>query len=69
MKGYGKVDICHGEYFFDAFGKHVTPIAIDLVPGTDVPAQFSTDGAESQIAVLPVLDGRLDYLAPLVPRD
>ncbi|MFB8387229.1 DNA modification methylase [Microbacterium sp. NPDC055910] len=42
---------------------------IEMVPGTDVPAQFSTDGAESHITVLPVLDGRLDYLTALVPRD
>ena len=47
------------------------PIPLDgilMTPGTDIPAHFSADDAESQITVLPVLDGRLDYLAPLVPR-
>jgi len=35
MKGYGEVDICHGDYFFDAFDSGVVPVAIDLVPGTE----------------------------------
>jgi len=35
MKGYNKVEICHGDYFFDAFAAGVTPVAVDLVPGTE----------------------------------
>lgn len=35
MKGYGKVEICQGDYFYDAFPRYVTPVAVDLVPGTE----------------------------------
>jgi len=57
MKGYGKVDICHGEYFFDAFGKHVTPIAIDLVPGTESLTTF--EHPENALYVFGPEDGSL----------
>jgi tRNA(Leu) C34 or U34 (ribose-2'-O)-methylase TrmL len=30
MKGYGDVELCHGEYFFDAFPADVTPVAVEL---------------------------------------
>jgi tRNA C32,U32 (ribose-2'-O)-methylase TrmJ len=35
MKGYGEVEICHADYFFDAFPGDVVPVAIELVPGTE----------------------------------
>ena len=35
MKGYRAVQLCQGDYFFDAFGPQVTPVAVDLVPGTE----------------------------------
>lgn len=30
MKGYGEVELCHGDYFFDAFPRDVVPVAIEV---------------------------------------
>ena len=35
MKGYREVDICHGDYFFDAFPKDVTPVAVELTRSSE----------------------------------
>lgn len=35
MKGYREVDICHGEYFFDAFSSDVTPVGVELTPSSE----------------------------------
>ena len=60
MKGYGEVDICHGEYFFDAFPKDVVPIAIDLVPGTQSLIHF--EHPEKALYVFGPEDGSLNSM-------
>lgn len=40
---------------------------LDALPGTDLPAFFQSGDAEGVIVSVPVLDGTLDYLAPLAP--
>lgn len=40
---------------------------LDSLPGTDVPTYFQSGDAEGALISVPVLDGSLDYLAPLVP--
>lgn len=40
---------------------------LDSLPGTDVAAYFQSGDAEGALVSVPVLDGELDYLAPLVP--
>ena len=39
-----------------------------MVPGTDIPGYFSSGDSEGSLVSVPVLDGGLDYLAPLVPQ-
>lgn len=39
---------------------------ITMTPGSDVPGYFSSGDAGTLVS-LPILDGQLDYLAPLVP--
>lgn len=58
MKGYGEVDICHGDYFFDAFPKNVTPVAIDLLPNTE--SLISFEHPENALYVFGPEDGSLD---------
>lgn len=41
---------------------------IELLPGTDVPGFFASGDSEGALVSLPILDGGLDYLAPLVPK-
>lgn len=40
---------------------------LDALPGTDVTTFFQSGDAEGELASVPVLDGTLDYLAPLAP--
>lgn len=40
MKGYREVQICHGEYFFDAFPSDVVPVAVELTPSSENLAYF-----------------------------
>ncbi len=40
---------------------------LDTPPGSDIPAYFQSGDAEGVLVTVPVLDGGLDYLAPLVP--
>ncbi|WP_109210169.1 MULTISPECIES: DNA modification methylase [Microbacterium] len=40
---------------------------LDALPGTDITAFFQSGDAEGELASVPVLDGSLDYLAPLAP--
>jgi hypothetical protein len=40
---------------------------LDALPGTDVTTFFQSGDSEGAIASVPVLDGTLDYLAPLAP--
>ena len=35
MKGYRDVEICHMEYFFDAFPSDVVPVAVELTPSSE----------------------------------
>jgi hypothetical protein len=41
---------------------------IEMLPGTDVPGFFASGDSEGALVSLPILDGGLDYLAPLVPK-
>jgi len=40
---------------------------LDTPPGADIPAYFQSGDAEGALVSVPVLDGTLDYLAPLAP--
>lgn len=40
MRGYRAVEICHGDHVFDAFERGVTPVAVELVPGTESLIEF-----------------------------
>ncbi|SIT69911.1 DNA modification methylase [Microbacterium sp. RU33B] len=40
---------------------------IDTMPGADIPVFFQSGDGETVRAAVPVLDGTLPYLAPLVP--
>ncbi|MDW4571474.1 DNA modification methylase [Microbacterium sp. M3] len=40
---------------------------LDALPGTDMTAFFQSGDAEGALVSVPVLDGTLDYLAPLAP--
>jgi hypothetical protein len=40
---------------------------LDALPGTDLKAFFQSGDAEGALVSIPVLDGELDYLAPLAP--
>ncbi|GAA1851920.1 DNA modification methylase [Microbacterium koreense] len=47
-----------------------SPVLIDgieMLPGSDVPGFFESGDSEGALISVPVLDGGLDYLAPLVP--
>ena len=35
MKGYREVQICHGEYLFDAFDSDVTVVGVELTPSSE----------------------------------
>lgn len=35
MRGYQDVELCHGDYFFDAFGPGIVPVAVELRPGSE----------------------------------
>jgi hypothetical protein len=39
----------------------------DALPGTDVSTMFQSGDAEGELVSVPVLDGTLNYLAPLAP--
>ena len=40
---------------------------LDTLPGADIPGYFQSGDAEGTLVAVPVLDGGLPYLAPLVP--
>ncbi len=40
---------------------------LDTKPGADIPGFFQSGDGEGVLTSVPVLDGELDYLAPLVP--
>lgn len=40
---------------------------IDTMPGADIATYFQSGDAEGVLKAIPVLDGQLKYLAPLVP--
>jgi hypothetical protein len=40
---------------------------LDTPPGADIPAYFQSGEGEGVLVSIPVLDGGLEYLAPLVP--
>lgn len=61
MKGYKSVDICHGEYFFDAFPKDVTPVAVELTPGSESLMYF--EHPEKAVYVFGPEDGSLPKVA------
>ena len=40
---------------------------LDTLPGADIAAYFQSGDSEGELTSVPVLDGTLDYLAPLAP--
>jgi len=40
MKGYGNVETIHYDYFFDLYNKGVTPVAVELRPGSEMLTEF-----------------------------
>ena len=40
---------------------------LDTEPGADIPGYFQSGDGDGTLISVPVLDGELDYLAPLVP--
>lgn len=42
-------------------------VGLGALPGTTIEGYFESDGVGSPLVSVPVLDGTLDYLAPLVP--
>ncbi|WP_239066073.1 DNA modification methylase [Microbacterium hibisci] len=40
---------------------------LDALPGTDIETFFQSGDSQGELAYIPVLDGTLDYLAPLAP--
>ncbi|MHC2998753.1 DNA modification methylase [Microbacterium sp. HJ5] len=40
---------------------------LDTLPGSDIPGYFQSGDGEGTLISVPVLDGELNYLAPLVP--
>lgn len=61
MKGYRDVDICHGEYFFDAFSSDVTPVAVELTPSSENLLWFKHP--ENAVYVFGPEDGSLPKVA------
>lgn len=57
MRGYQHVELCQGDYFFDAFGPGVTPVAVELVPGAEMLPFF--EHPESPLYVFGPEDGSL----------
>src|SRR5689334_2991264 len=35
MRGYQEVELCHADYFLDAFDRGVVPVAVELRPGCE----------------------------------
>ena len=61
MKGYRDVEICHGEYFFDAFPSDVTPVAVELTPSSENLVHF--EHPEKAVYVFGPEDGSLPKVA------
>jgi len=61
MKGYRDVEICHGEYFFDAFASDVTPVAVELTPSSENLLWF--EHPENAVYVFGPEDGSLPKVA------
>lgn len=61
MKGYRDVDICHQEYFFDAFPDDVVPVAVELTPSSENLVYF--EHPEKAVYVFGPEDGSLPKVA------
>lgn len=61
MKGYRDVEICHGEYFFDAFSSTVVPVAVELTPSSEGLIHF--EHPENALYVFGPEDGGLPKVA------
>src|ERR1044072_6538255 len=61
MKGYRDVQMCHGEYFFDAFDSSVTPVAVELTPSSENHLYF--EHPENAVYVFGPEDGSLPKVA------
>lgn len=61
MKGYREVDICHGEYFFDAFNRDVIPVGVELTPSSENLLYF--EHPENAVYVFGPEDGSLPKVA------
>ena len=54
-----------------SFGSEETgPLPVEgvlMLPGSDIPGYFESGDASGSLVSVPILDGALDYLAPLAP--
>lgn len=57
MRGYQHVELCHGDYFFDAFARGVVPVAVELVRGAEALDTF--EHPENALYVFGPEDGSL----------
>jgi tRNA(Leu) C34 or U34 (ribose-2'-O)-methylase TrmL len=60
MKGYKEVELRQSDYFFDSFDKDVTPVAIELRPGSELLTQF--EHPEKAVYVFGPEDGSIDQV-------
>lgn len=61
MKGYKEVEICHGDYFFNAFSRDVVPVAVELTPTSENMLYF--EHPEKALYVFGPEDGSLPKVA------
>lgn len=58
MRGYKEVEMHNVDYFFDAFNRNVTPIAIELKPGSESLIEF--EHPENALYVFGPEDGSIE---------
>lgn len=63
MKGYQDVEICHGEYFFDAFSSDIVPVAVELTPSSENLMHF--EHPDKAVYVFGPEDGSLPKVAKM----
>lgn len=56
MKGYGDVELCHGEYYLDAF-TDATPVAVEIRPNSEPLPEF--EHPENAVYIFGPEDGTL----------
>jgi len=58
MKGYSDVDVCHADYFFDAFPSDVVPVAVEVRENSEMLPYF--EHPEKALYVFGPEDGGLE---------